>query len=192
MTLRSSQLATTMASIHPIVRKQKIRNQKSIDQAASTGFYYQNPYSLSPLAWAQYPTLRRVRTGKNFQFGGNFKGPVHNFLTANMRVPLGWRPRFSRQRRPRRAIVRRGSCCSMARKRSASRSSSLGAAVVTSRHDVVTLIDFFGNRRIIKNVLAAFSVEQTVKWLASLGGNPKREETGKLFPVTDKVFFCLP
>ena len=59
-------------------------------------------------------------------------------------------------------------------------------------HDVVTPIDFFVNRRIIKNVLAAFSVEYTVKWLASLGGNLKREETGMLFPVTDQVFFCLP
>ena len=56
----------------------------------------------------------------------------------------------------------------------------------------MTPIDFFGNRRIIKNVLAVFSVELTVKWLASVGGDLKREETGKLFPVTDQVFFCLP
>jgi predicted Rossmann fold flavoprotein len=54
-------------------------------------------------------------------------------------------------------------------------------------HEVVTPTDFFGNRRIIKNVLAAFSVEQTVKWFASLGVELKREETGKLFPVTDKA-----
>jgi predicted Rossmann fold flavoprotein len=54
-------------------------------------------------------------------------------------------------------------------------------------HDVVTPTDFFGNRHIIKNVLAAFSVEQTVQWFSSLGVDLKREETGKLFPVTDKA-----
>lgn len=54
-------------------------------------------------------------------------------------------------------------------------------------HEVVTPTDFFGNRRIIKNVLAAFSVEQTIKWFSSLGVELKREETGKLFPVTDKA-----
>jgi len=71
---------------------------------------------------------------------------------------------------------------------------TIGAKILVSgggrcnvTHDVVTPIDFFGNRRIIKNVLAAFSVEQTVKWFASLGVELKREETGKLFPVTDKA-----
>lgn len=54
-------------------------------------------------------------------------------------------------------------------------------------HDVVTSSDFFGNRHIIKNVLAAFPVEQTTEWFASLGVELKREETGKLFPVTDKA-----
>lgn len=54
-------------------------------------------------------------------------------------------------------------------------------------HEVVTPADFFGNRRIIKNVLAAFPVERTIEWFASLGVELKREETGKLFPVTDKA-----
>jgi hypothetical protein len=54
-------------------------------------------------------------------------------------------------------------------------------------HDVVTATDYFGNRHIIKNVLAAFPVEQTISWFASLGANLKREETGKLFPVTGKA-----
>lgn len=54
-------------------------------------------------------------------------------------------------------------------------------------HEVVTPFDFFGNRHIIKNVLAAFSVEQTVAWFASLGVGLKREETGKFFPITDKA-----
>jgi len=54
-------------------------------------------------------------------------------------------------------------------------------------HDVVTATDYFGNRHIIRNVLAAFSVEQTISWFASLGVELKREETGKLFPVTDRA-----
>lgn len=54
-------------------------------------------------------------------------------------------------------------------------------------HDVVTATDYFGKRHIIKNVLAAFTVEQTISWFASLGVELKREETGKLFPVTDKA-----
>ena len=71
---------------------------------------------------------------------------------------------------------------------------TIGAKILVSgggrcnvTHEVVTPTDFFGNRHIIKNVLAAFSVEQAVKWFASLGVELKREETGKLFPVTDKA-----
>jgi len=54
-------------------------------------------------------------------------------------------------------------------------------------HDVVTATDFFGNRHIIKNVLAAFPVQATIDWFASLGVELKCEDTGKLFPVTDKA-----
>lgn len=71
---------------------------------------------------------------------------------------------------------------------------TLGAKILVSgggrcnvTHEAATAADFFGNRRIIKNVLAAFSVEQTVDWFASLGVTLKREETGKLFPTTDKA-----
>jgi predicted Rossmann fold flavoprotein len=71
---------------------------------------------------------------------------------------------------------------------------TIGAKILVSgggrcnvTHETITATDFFGNRHIIKNVLAAFSVEQTVKWFASLGVELKREETGKLFPVTDKA-----
>jgi predicted Rossmann fold flavoprotein len=71
--------------------------------------------------------------------------------------------------------------------------STIGAKILVSgggrcnvTHEAVTPTDFFGNRRIIKNVLAAFSVEQTIAWFASLGVDLTREETGKLFPVTDK------
>lgn len=54
-------------------------------------------------------------------------------------------------------------------------------------HDIVTPKDFFGNRHIIRNVLAAFPVERTIAWFASLGVELKREPTGKLFPATDKA-----
>jgi predicted Rossmann fold flavoprotein len=52
-------------------------------------------------------------------------------------------------------------------------------------HDRITPNDFFGNRNIIRNILAAFSVEQTIAWFKSLGVDLKREPTGKLFPTTD-------
>ncbi|ULA62638.1 MAG: NAD(P)/FAD-dependent oxidoreductase [Nitrospira sp.] len=71
---------------------------------------------------------------------------------------------------------------------------TIGAKILVSgggrcnvTHDVITATDFFGNRRIIKNVLAAFSAGDTIAWFASLGVELKCEETGKLFPVTDKA-----
>lgn len=71
---------------------------------------------------------------------------------------------------------------------------TIGAKILVSgggrcnvTHDVVTATDFFGNRHIIKNVLAAFPVQATIDWFASLGIDLKCEETGKLFPVTDKA-----
>ncbi|MEZ4269965.1 MAG: NAD(P)/FAD-dependent oxidoreductase [Myxococcota bacterium] len=71
---------------------------------------------------------------------------------------------------------------------------TIGAKILVSgggrcnvTHDVVTPSDFFGQRNIIKNVLASFSVEKTVEWFASIGVELKREDTGKLFPVTDKA-----
>ena len=54
-------------------------------------------------------------------------------------------------------------------------------------HEVVTPKDIFGNRNIIRNILAALSVEQTITWFASLGVDLKREETGKMFPTTDNA-----
>ncbi len=54
-------------------------------------------------------------------------------------------------------------------------------------HQTIMPSDYFGNRNIIKHVLASYSVEQTVEWFASLGVQLKREETNKLFPVTDKA-----
>jgi predicted Rossmann fold flavoprotein len=71
---------------------------------------------------------------------------------------------------------------------------AIGAKILVSgggrcnvTHEEVTAKDFFGNRHIIKNVLAAFSVHQTIQWFASMGVELKPEETGKLFPVTNKA-----
>ncbi|BCA55170.1 putative Oxidoreductase with FAD/NAD(P)-binding domain [Nitrospira sp. KM1] len=71
---------------------------------------------------------------------------------------------------------------------------TLGAKILVSgggrcnvTHQHVTARDFFGNRRVIRNILAAFSADDTVKWFGSLGVELKREETGKLFPVTDRA-----
>lgn len=52
-------------------------------------------------------------------------------------------------------------------------------------HASITPKDFFGNRNIIRNILAAFSAERTIAWFTSMGVDLKREPTGKLFPVTD-------
>ncbi len=54
-------------------------------------------------------------------------------------------------------------------------------------HEKVTPDDFNGSRNIVRNVLAAFGVEKTVEWFRSMGVELKREETGKLFPVTDSA-----
>lgn len=71
---------------------------------------------------------------------------------------------------------------------------SIGAKILVSgggrcnvTHDSVYPTDFFGNRHIIKNVLASFSVDRTVAWFDSLGVELKREETGKLFPVSNQA-----
>ena len=54
-------------------------------------------------------------------------------------------------------------------------------------HDVVTADDFNGNRNAIAKVLRTFTVDETVEWFAELGVTLKREETGKLFPTTDRA-----
>jgi len=71
---------------------------------------------------------------------------------------------------------------------------TIGAKILVSgggrcnvTHHEIMPADFLGNRHIIKNVLAAFSVDDTIKWFASMGVELKREPTGKLFPVTDRA-----
>src|SRR5437762_7162277 len=54
-------------------------------------------------------------------------------------------------------------------------------------HDVVKAADFNGNRNAIAKVLRTFDVPETVAFFESLGVRLKREETGKLFPVSDRA-----
>lgn len=55
-------------------------------------------------------------------------------------------------------------------------------------HYQVSADDFCGgSRNAIKKVLARFPAETTVEFFAELGVRLKREETGKLFPTTDRA-----
>jgi len=54
-------------------------------------------------------------------------------------------------------------------------------------HDVVRPDDFNGNRNAIAKVLRSFPVDETIEWFAGMGVRLKREETGKLFPTTDRA-----
>ena len=71
----------------------------------------------------------------------------------------------------------------------------LGAKILISgggrcnvTHHAVKASDFAGSTRpAIHKVLARFDVAETVRFFESLGVTLKREETGKLFPVTDRA-----
>ncbi len=54
-------------------------------------------------------------------------------------------------------------------------------------HDAIRPEDFNGSRHVVRNILAAFDEQATVRWFAGLGVPLKREATGKLFPVTDSA-----
>lgn len=54
-------------------------------------------------------------------------------------------------------------------------------------HEEIHPDDFNGSRNIVRNVLAAFDEKATVRWFESLGVPLKREETGKLFPISDSA-----
>ncbi|HEV2720376.1 MAG TPA: aminoacetone oxidase family FAD-binding enzyme [Thermoanaerobaculia bacterium] len=54
-------------------------------------------------------------------------------------------------------------------------------------HDVVRAEDFNGNRNAIAKVLRAFDVAATIAFFEELGVPLKREEGGKLFPVSDRA-----
>ena len=71
----------------------------------------------------------------------------------------------------------------------------LGAKILVSgggrcnvTHDALHAEDFAGgNRNRINKVLRSFTVEQTVAFFDDLGVTLKRENTGKLFPTTDRA-----
>ena len=55
-------------------------------------------------------------------------------------------------------------------------------------HDVVTPEDYAGSKRNqIAKVLRTFTVESTIDFFRGIGVELKREDTGKLFPVTDSA-----
>ena len=54
-------------------------------------------------------------------------------------------------------------------------------------HERVSADDFNGARNPIRNVLAAFDADAAARWFESLGVALKREDTGKLFPVSDRA-----
>ena len=56
-------------------------------------------------------------------------------------------------------------------------------------HDVVYPADYFGgsSNNTVKKILKSFSVSETVEFFRELGVELKREDTGKLFPTTDKA-----
>lgn len=58
-------------------------------------------------------------------------------------------------------------------------------------HDVVRLEDYATgagtSRHAVRRILRSFSVEQTIALFEDLGVRLKREETGKLFPTTDRA-----
>jgi predicted Rossmann fold flavoprotein len=47
--------------------------------------------------------------------------------------------------------------------------------------------DFNGSRNIVRNILAAFNEQATMRWFDALGVPLKCEETGKLFPISDNA-----
>ncbi len=71
---------------------------------------------------------------------------------------------------------------------------TLGAKILVSgggrcnvTHESVSATDLHGTAHIVRHILAGFNVASTTRWFGSLGVELKREETGKLFPVTDKA-----
>jgi len=58
-------------------------------------------------------------------------------------------------------------------------------------HHRVTSDDYHGNKNVIRNILRAFDENRTVDWFQSLGVELKREDTGKLFPVSDRATSVL-
>ncbi|MFI5366855.1 MAG: NAD(P)/FAD-dependent oxidoreductase [Candidatus Binatia bacterium] len=54
-------------------------------------------------------------------------------------------------------------------------------------HDEIHVADYNGQKPVVRNILAAFDERATVRWFGALGVELKREESGKLFPVSDQA-----
>ncbi|MFK7801578.1 MAG: NAD(P)/FAD-dependent oxidoreductase [Anaerolineae bacterium] len=66
-----------------------------------------------------------------------------------------------------------------------------GGRCNVTHHEVTEQAYAGASRNAIKKVLRQFTVEQTVDFFNEMGVKLKREETGKLFPVTDKASTVL-
>lgn len=71
---------------------------------------------------------------------------------------------------------------------------TIGAKILVSgggrcnvTHEQVSHRDFVPSSPAVRHILAAFSAQAARDWFASMGVALTREETGKLFPVTDKA-----
>ena len=51
----------------------------------------------------------------------------------------------------------------------------------------VTASDFHGNRKVIDRILRRFDEQATIRWFTTLGVALQAEDTGKLFPVSNKA-----
>jgi predicted Rossmann fold flavoprotein len=75
---------------------------------------------------------------------------------------------------------------------------SIGAKILVSgggrcnvTNEQMGVEDFHGSKNIIRNILLAFDERATVAWFESMRVLLKREETGKLFPVSDSATSIL-
>ena len=71
---------------------------------------------------------------------------------------------------------------------------TIGAKILVSggtrcnvTHERIGVGDYSGSKNIVRNVLAAFDEQAAVRWFEEMGVKLKREETGKLFPVSDSA-----
>jgi predicted Rossmann fold flavoprotein len=58
-------------------------------------------------------------------------------------------------------------------------------------HDRIVAADYQGPRNTVNKILRSFDERAAVRWFAAMGVELKREETGKLFPVTDDANMVL-
>ncbi len=72
--------------------------------------------------------------------------------------------------------------------------STVGAKILVSgggrcnvAPDRITPADYNGSRNIIRNILAAFDEQATAAWFERMGVKLRREDTGKLFPVSNSA-----